>query len=95
MLEVYTAFVAVFLSMVRVSLSMKFKKNKYAFSFILLSIIISGFYTYNGFLSLLPLGASLVGAYAYFYTEKIIFRSLLVVCSSLWLVQNIISGSIP
>ena len=70
MLELYTAFIAVLLSMMRIALSIKFKKNKYAFWFIVFAVIISWFFAYDVFLSLLPLLASLVWSYAYFYTEK-------------------------
>ena len=73
---------------IRLILSTKYKKSKKSFIFIICITLLSALYTYSGILSLLPVGASLIATYAFFFLEQIRLRLAFIWVSILWLVHN-------
>lgn len=62
--------------------------------FILLFIIVS-IWTWQGFISLLPLGGAVSGTIAFWQTNTKHIRRLALIASPLWFTYNLISGSYP
>lgn len=79
---------------IRLILSTKYKKSKRSFVFIICITLLSWLYTYTGIISLLPVLASLIATYAFFFLEKIRLRISFIWVSSLWLIHNISIGAI-
>ena len=94
MLWVYSWLAAIVIWVARILLSLKFKKSKYAFLFIVISTIIIWYFTFDGIVSMLPIVASLTWAYSYFYLEKVKLRLVMVFNSWMYLVYNFFVGSI-
>jgi len=94
MLWVYSWFAAIVIWVARIILSLKFKRSKYAFLFIIISTVIIWFFTFDGIVSMLPIVASLTWAYSYFYLEKLKLRFVMLFNSWMYLVYNFFVGSI-
>ena len=94
MLWVYSGLAAIIIWVARILLSLKFKKSKYAFLFIVISTIIIWFFTFEWIVSMLPIVASLTWAYSYFYLEKVKLRLVMIFNSWMYLVYNYFVGSI-
>lgn len=95
LLGIYSACIAIIISIFRIWLSVQFKKNKIVYCLVLLAVSIAWYISYDGIVSLLPITASFIGAYAYFFHNKILLRLLMFICSILWFVHNYIVWSIP
>lgn len=93
LMGLFTGFVITMIWFLRLWLSVKYKKNKYALIFVISLSLTSSYFTYNGIMSLLPVIASMTGAYAYFYLEKIKLRLMMTFNSSMWLIYNFVVGS--
>ena len=94
MLWVYSWLAAIVIWVARILLSLKFKKSKYAFLFIVISTLIIWFFTFDWIVSMLPIVASLTGAYSYFYLEKIKLRLVMAFNSWMYLIYNYFVWSI-
>lgn len=94
MLWVYSGLAAIVIWVVRILLSLKYKKNRKAFMSIFVGTIIIGYFTYDGFMSMLPILCSLTWAYSYFYLEKIKLRCAMLFNSWIYLVYNFFVWSI-
>lgn len=79
---------------IRLILSTHYKKSKKSFIFIICITLLSWLYTYTGIISLLPVMASLIATYAFFFLEQIRLRISFIWVSFLWLVHNISIGAI-
>lgn len=89
LLWVYSGLCATIIFAIRLCLSIKLWKNKNAFIFLLIITIITGYYTYDGHLSLLPVITSITGAYSFFFLEKVKLRLAMMFNSSTWLIYHI------
>ena len=89
LLWVYSGLAATIIWVFRLWLSLKFQKNKYAFTSIVVLTFITWYFTYDGLFSLLPIITSLNGAYSFFYLEKIKLRLAMIVNSMTWLVYHV------
>jgi len=89
LLWVYSGLAATIIWVFRLWLSLKFQKNKYAFTSIVVLTFITWYFTYDGLFSLLPIITSLNGAYSFFYLEKIKLRIAMIVNSMTWLVYHV------
>ena len=98
LLWVYAGLASVIIWIFRLLLSMKYQRSKNAFISILVMIAIAAYLTYDGFFSLFPIVTSVIGAYSYFFLEKIKLRLAMLFASSIWLVYHIsiwsLSGAI-
>lgn len=80
-------------SIVRTILSLKTKSLYVAF-FLTIVVIAIGFATIKSPAGLLPIVASIVAIYGMFLLEGVPFRLSMLVCTAMWLTNNIISHSI-
>jgi len=98
LLWVYSGLCATIIFALRLCLSIKLWKNKNAFIFLVIITFITAYFTYDWYLSLLPVITSLCGAYSFFFLEKIQLRLAMMFNSSTWLVYHIaiwsLSGAI-
>ncbi|MDA9129323.1 YgjV family protein [Candidatus Gracilibacteria bacterium] len=94
LLGVYAGLASVIIWVFRLFLSMKYQKSKNAFMSILCMVAIAAYFTYDGFFSLFPIITSVVGAYSYFFLEKIKLRLAMLLSSSIWLMYHVSIGSI-
>lgn len=91
---VYSAMAGSMIWILRLALSLKFKRNKFVFLWVLVAFTICWFMTYENKLSLLPIIGSSISAYWYFFLEKFRLRLLIFVSSVLRLTFSINAGSI-
>jgi len=89
LLWVYSWLAAVVIWVLRLLLSLKFQKSFRAFWLIIFVTILTWYFTIDGILSLLPVITSLLGAYAFFFLEKIRLRLAMMLNSSIWLSYHI------
>jgi len=94
LLWVYSWLAATIIWVFRLVLSMKYQKNKYAFLSIVIITLITGYFTVDSVLSLLPILTSLNWAYSFFFLEKIKLRIAMLISSATWLIYHISIGSI-
>jgi len=98
LLWVYSWLTATIIFALRICLSIKLWKNKNAFISLVIITLIAAYFTYDGYLSLLPVITSMVWAYSFFFLEKIQLRLAMMFNSSTWLVYHIsiwsLSGAI-
>lgn len=94
LLGVYSWLAAVVIWVFRLILSIKFEKSFKAFILIVCVTLITGFFTFDGILSLLPVLTSLTWAYSFFFLEKVKLRLAMLFNSSTWLVYHISIGSV-
>jgi len=94
LLGVYSGLAATIIWVFRLLLSMKYQKNVYAFSSIVIITLITAFFTVDSVFSLLPILTSLNGAYSFFFLEKIKLRLAMLANSATWLIYHFSIGSI-
>lgn len=91
---VYAWFAAVIISVARWLLSLKYKRNKKIFLWIVVTSLIFWVFTFQGTVSLFPIITSIVWAYWFFFLEKIRLRILMMMTSAIWLIYHIYIWSI-
>lgn len=89
LLGVYSGLCATIIFAIRLCLSIKLGRNKNAFIFLVLLTLITAYFTYDGYLSLLPVITSITGAYSFFFLEKVKLRIAMMFNSSAWLFYHI------
>lgn len=87
------ALIATIVAMIRLYLSMKYKRNMWALLFVAFLSIFLGYFSYEWYLSLLPIVATILASYWFFFLEKIPLRVLLIFVSAMWLYYHIQTGS--
>ena len=85
---VYSAALVTVIWFIRLILSMKYKWNKKIFSWVIITVLITWFLTYENNFSLLPIIASIISAYWFFFLDKIKFRLFMYITSLFWFVFN-------
>ncbi|MDD3793812.1 MAG: YgjV family protein [Candidatus Gracilibacteria bacterium] len=93
-MEVYSAMIASSIGLIRIFLSMRYKKNKKVFSLIIITTLTLGIITYENPYSILPIISSMIGAYGYFFFERLKLRMFMFLSSMFWLTFNLNLGSI-
>lgn len=88
-----TAVASTTVSLLRSLASLKARTPAVGVFFILLSAAL-GIGLMQGWLSLLPTAASCIGSYALFFLDGLRMRALMLVGTLLWLVNNLLVGSI-
>jgi len=81
------AFISIF-SFFRTVLSRFKSKNISVLLMLFIIIGIISYYTYDWYISLLPIVATYIGTYALFYVQWVQFRVALVIPTTLWLIYN-------
>lgn len=94
LLWVYSGLAAIVIWVLRLLLSIKYERNFKAFLVIVIITLISGYFTFDWFMSLLPVFTSINGAYSFFFLEKVKLRLAMLLNSSIWLVYHMSIGSI-
>lgn len=90
----YGALAATCIGLLRLVLSLKYKKNMSVFSGIIAMSIAYGIYAFDGnILSVLPLLATAISSYGFFFLEKARLRILLAFVSLMWLIYHLATGS--
>jgi hypothetical protein len=89
LLETYAGLVASIISALRLYLSMKYKKNIKIFLIMIVIIIVSWYFVYDSYYSFLPILASLIWAYSFFFFSGIILRIWCLIMSIIWLIYSI------
>ncbi len=88
------AFGATFIGFIRLILSLKYQKNISILLWVLACSLAYGIYSFDGkIISTLPLIATSVSSYGFFFLEKIRLRILLAWVSVLWFTYHINTGS--
>lgn len=87
-MEVYSAMIASTIWLVRIFLSMRYKKNKKVFSLIIITTLTLWIITYENPYSILPIMASMIWAYWYFFFERLKLRIFMFLSSLFWLTFN-------
>lgn len=80
-LWVFSAMVSCVVWIARSFLSLKYKRNKRIFMWLIAAILVLWAWTYEGHLSLLPIIASCLSAYWFFFLERIRLRVFLFISS--------------
>jgi hypothetical protein len=91
---IYSAMAASIVWIARLVLSLKFKKNKIVFFWVIIAFAIMWLTTYENKLSLLPIIGSSISAYWYFFLEWFRLRLFIFISSILWLTFSINAQSI-
>lgn len=91
---ILAAMVTCIIWIIRSFLSLRYKKNKKIFYWIIASILVAWAFTYEWTLSLLPIIASCISAYWFFFLERIRLRLFLFISSICWLTFSIWTFSI-
>ncbi len=94
LLENYWAMIATIVAIIRLFLSLKYKKNISALLFVSSLSIILWYLTYEGYISFIPIISTIIASYWFFYLEKIPLRILLLWISASWLYYHTQTGSI-
>lgn len=88
------ALIATVVAMIRLFLSLKYKRNMLALLFVAFLSVFLGYFSYEGGISLIPILATILASYGFFYLERIPLRILLLVVSAMWLYYHLHTGSI-
>lgn len=88
-----TAVASTAVSLLRSLASLKARKPWVGVGFVLLSLA-AGVWLYQGWVSLLPIAASCIGTTALFFLQGLRMRLLMLCGTLLWLVNNLLVGSI-
>lgn len=91
---ILSAMVSCIIAIARSFLSLKYKRNRRIFLWIIAAILVAWIITYEWKLSLLPIIASCISAYWFFFLERIRLRMFLFISSICWLTFSIWSFSI-
>jgi len=90
----YWALIATVVAMIRLFLSLRYKKHLWALLFVSFLSVFLGYFSYEWYISLLPILATILASYWFFYLEKSHLRILLLVVSAMWLLYHLNTGSI-
>ena len=90
----YSAFAVTIVGIFRVFLSLKYKRNKRVFYWIVSVTIILWIITYENTLSLLPIIWSCISAYGYFFFERVRLRWFMLITSMFWFTFHLNHSSI-
>lgn len=88
------ALIATIVAMIRLYLSLKYKRSMIALLFVAFLSVFLWYFSYEGAISLIPIIATIFASYAFFYSEKIQLRIILLVVSAMWLYYHMQTGSI-
>jgi len=88
------ALIATLVAVIRLFLSLKYKKNLSALLFVSFLSVFLWYFSYEGYISLFPIIATILASYAFFYLEKAALRVFLIIVSTMWLYYHIQTGSI-
>ena len=94
LLGMYSGLAANAIWVVRFFLSVKFWRNKNAFIFVVLLTIWVAYFTVNGIWSFIPVIASIVWAFSYFFLENLKLRFAMLFNSFLWVAYHSYVGSL-
>lgn len=89
LLWIMTGVAIIIIWYIRLILSTKYKKSRRSFVFIICITLLSWLYTYSWIISLLPVIASILATYAFFFLEQIRLRISFIWVSLLWLIHNL------
>lgn len=89
----HTAVASTAVSLLRSLASLKARKPWVGLGFVALSLA-AGVWLYSGWVSLLPIAASCIGTTALFFLHGLRMRLLMLCGTLLWLVNNLLVGSI-
>ncbi|NDK09610.1 YgjV family protein [Candidatus Gracilibacteria bacterium] len=90
----YGALLAGIIGLIRLILSLKYKKSVSVFMAILAVSIALGLYSFDGkIISIIPLIATAISSYGFFFLEKVRLRLLLAGVSFMWLFYHYNTGS--
>ena len=82
---IYSAALVTLIWLARIFLSIRYKRNYKVFLMIVFTTITLWYFTYTDFFSILPIIASCISAYWYFFFEKIKLRIFMIFTSFFWL----------
>lgn len=86
---------ATFIGFTRLILSLKYKKNVKVLIGVIVASMIFGIFTFDGkVISILPLAATAISTYWFFFLEKIRLRIFLLFISIMWFTYHLGTGSI-
>jgi len=85
---IYSAAIVTVIWLIRLILSMRYKWNKKVFSWVIVAVLITWFYTYENYYSLLPMIAAIISAYWFFFLDKIKLRLFMYITSIFWFIFN-------
>jgi len=88
------ALIATIVAMVRLLLSFKYRKNLLALLFVSFLSIFLWYFSYEWYISLLPIIATILASYGFLYLEKMGLRIVLIMVSAMWLLYHIKTWSI-
>jgi len=94
LLGVYTGLAANVIWIVRFFLSVKYGRSKNAFIFVVLITIGIAYFTVDGVFSIIPVITSLIGAFSYFFLERVKLRLAMLLNSVLLVVYHQYIGSL-
>lgn len=90
----FSAMASCLVAIARSFLSLKYKRNKKIFLWVIAAVLVFWIITYEWKLSILPIIASCLSAYWFFFFERIKFRLFMLISSICWLTFNIWTVSI-
>jgi hypothetical protein len=93
-MEIYSWLWMVLIGLIRLVMSLKYKKNTKMFFAILFATLVLWAFTYQNTHSLFPVMASILWTYGFFYLEKIRLRLLMLFVSWFWLSFHYVNFSI-
>lgn len=88
------ALIATIVAMIRLFLSLKYKQSYIALWFVAFLSLFLWYISYEWAISLIPIFATIIASYAFFFLEKASLRVLLLFVSSLWLYYHTQTWSI-
>lgn len=89
LLWMYSGLAAVIIFVFRLGLSLKFQRSLRAFSSIIVVTLITWYFTFDGFISMLPIITSMMWAYSFFFLEKVKLRIAMMCNSCTWLIYHV------
>lgn len=94
LLGVYSGLAANAIWIVRFVLSVKFWRSKNAFLFVIWLTLFVAYFTVNSWWAVLPVLGSIIGAFSYFFLEKIQLRLAMLFASFIWVTYHTQIGSL-
>lgn len=88
------ALIATIVAMIRLLLSFKYKKSYTAFAFVAFLSLFLWYISYEWYISLFPIIATILASYGFLFLEKTALRIVLIIVSTMWLFYHIQTGSI-
>lgn len=93
LLEQPTAVASTLISLARSLAALKARTLAVGLGFVLLNLV-AGAWLYQGWISLLPIAASIIGTVALFFLHGVAMRVLMLGGTGAWLVHNLLIGSV-